>query len=217
MKIQVKAAREVLDFARSDDKDFDLNQIVPTPNTAASKTLDLLHGIVLGNDWFISHWGVRQNTQDSVRTKPQFVKFTANGLPLPALITLSEFFPEETIRVKWKQKGSREQTKFLKNGKELDSRDHSIIYGLLDVALLKVGDKVKRSVVNERTYHAEVSYVANDLKEVRFTGVKFVEADGSTVADFVVAGRVESYTAIEFDGEVHVSVNQKISRWQKDE
>lgn len=219
IKVQVKAAREVLDFARNDDNDFDLNKIVPAPDNISNSSHEQdAFSPDLQNGWRMQNWGVTYDLQDVKRTSPQFVSFTAvEQMPEKALVALSEAFPHETIRVTWKTPGSPQRRKVLKGGKELNERNHDIVYGLLDVATLKVGDKVKRSVVRNRTYHSEVTYVANDLKEVHFTGVAFTEADGSPVEEFSAGGRVEEYTALEIDGSVIVDVNQKISRWQPDE
>jgi hypothetical protein len=219
IKVQVKAAREVLDFARNDDNDFDLNRIVPAPdNISISSHEQDTFSPDFWNGWHRQNWGVTYDLQDVKRTSPQFVSFTAvEQMPVKALVALSEAFPGEKIRVTWKMPGSPQRRRVLKGGKELDERNHDIVYGLLDVATLKVGDKVKRSVVGNRTYHSEVTYVANDLKEVHFTGVAFKEADGSLVEEFSAGGRVEEYTAIEIDGSVIMDVNQKISRWQPDE
>lgn len=218
IRVQVKAAREVLDFARNRDNDFDLNTIVPAPeNISISSQEQDTFNPSFWNGWHMQNWGVTYDIQDAKRTSPQFVSFNAvEQMPMKALVKLSETFPDETIRVTWKLPGSPERKRFLKGGKELDERNHDIVYGLLDVATLKVGDKVKRSVVGERSYHSEVTYVAQDLKEVHFTGVAFKEADGSPVKDHNIAGWVEKYTAIEIDGTVRVSVNTKISRWQPD-
>lgn len=106
---EISNLESLVEFVRSEDSDFDFNQIMPMPQKIRDDkellTTDRRSETKGRNwyDWSCNHWGTKWNCYDSNYDEKIYEYFfmTAWSAPFPVLTELSRLFPEITIIHQW--------------------------------------------------------------------------------------------------------------------